>query len=94
MNTHRPSLLRCRDRWHVLMGEVYGWLSGWALIQVAKHASKARDVITVERVRAVIHKGVEVGWDVTTPDKGRIVPDRDQEVADRAMELLRERYGD
>lgn len=79
-----------RNRYHVLMGEIYGWLSGWALVQIAKHASKARDVVTVYRVREIIRRGVEIGWSDTGADDGKIVPGRDLEVAERVMAYLKE----
>jgi hypothetical protein len=69
------------NRWHVLMGEFYGWLSAWALVQIAKHADKADDIVTVYRVRDVLAYGVDHGWDERLPDKGKIVPGRSNDIA-------------
>jgi hypothetical protein len=72
------------------MGEVYGLISAWCLMQVAKHAAKARDIVTVYRVREVISRGVAVGWDENGADGGKIVPHRDSEVAEKVIARLKE----
>lgn len=90
MTAPRESLYSLRDRWHVLMGEAWGWLSGYALIRIAKHAAKAEDIVTIYRVRTVIHAGADAGWDKNRADRGRIVPRRNDEVAAHVRRLREE----
>lgn len=91
MSRQSDTRLPLRDRWHVLMGEFWGWVSGKALIQVAKHASAARDIVTVYRVREVINCGFEAGWNDDDEHRGKIVPDRNVEVAAHVEALIAER---
>lgn len=80
-----------RDRYHVLMGELWGKISSKAIVQIAKHADKADDIITVERAASVLAHGLEVGWSPADPDGGKIVPGRSKTVAAAAIEELRRR---
>ena len=82
---------RFRDQWHVLMGEFWGWVSGRALLHVCEHASAARDIVTVYRVREVIQRGFDVGWNDDDEHGGKIVPDRNHDVADAVTRLFKQR---
>lgn len=75
-----------RNRFHVQMGEFYGWLSGWALIKFAEHAKDAHDIVSVYRAKDVISAGVAAGWDGTPGSK--IIPNRDEEVAQAALRII------
>lgn len=89
-----PAFRRAIDFWHIWMVEFWGWLSGYALIKVARHANAADDLVTLYRVREIVSKGVEVGWSDDASDNGRLVPRRTQdEIVPAVQELIRRAQG-
>ena len=86
---------RLRDLWHIYAVEFWGWLSGKALVKVAKHADAAEDIVTLYRVLDIVRKGVEVGWSADSPDGGRLVPRRTQdEIAPLVADGIRRRVAE